>query len=159
MRFHSATSSLSDGPGIEITSAFGGGGGATTGVADGIAVLIDSAGQLGTVSSSRRFKKEIEDMGEASESLLALRPVTFRYRQEPVAGQQPLQFGLIAEEVAEVLPDLVVYDGEGRPETVRYHLLSSLLLNELQKQHRDLLALAGLRDRLGLEKRGTRCYQ
>ena len=75
-------------------------------------------------------------MGEASEGLLALRPVTFKYKQEPVEGSQPLQFGLIAEEVAEFLPDLVVYDEEGRPETVRYHLLSSMLLNELKKQHR-----------------------
>ncbi len=74
----------------------------------------------------------------ASEKLLALRPVTFKYKQEPVEGTQPLQFGLIAEEVAEVLPDLVVYDEEGRPETVRYHLLSSMLLNELKKQHRQL---------------------
>ncbi len=77
-------------------------------------------------------------MGEASEGLLDLRPVTFKYKQEPVEGEQPLQFGLIAEEVAEVLPDLVVYDEEGQPYTVRYHLLSSLLLNEVQKQHRQL---------------------
>ncbi len=77
-------------------------------------------------------------MGEASEKLLALRPVTFKYKQEPVEGTQPLQFGLIAEEVAEVLPDLVIYDEEGRPETVRYHLLSSMLLNELQKQQRQI---------------------
>ena len=62
--------------------------------------------------------------------------MTFRYKQEPVEGEQPRQFGLIAEEVAEVFPELVVYDEEGRPETVRYHLLSSMLLNELQKQHR-----------------------
>ncbi len=74
-------------------------------------------------------------MGEASGKLLELRPVTFRYKQEPVEGEQPRQFGLIAEEVAEVFPDLVVYDEEGRPETVRYHLLSSMLLNELQKLH------------------------
>ena len=58
-----------------------------------------------------------------------------KYKEEPVAGEQPRQFGLIAEEVAEVFPELVVYDEEGRPETVRYHLLSSMLLNELQKQH------------------------
>jgi hypothetical protein len=110
--------------------------GVTTGLADAVPVLIDSAGQLGTVSSSRRYKKEIEDMGDASSQLLGLRPVTFKYRQEPVQGEQPLQFGLIAEEVAAVLPELVVYDAEHRPETVRYHLLSSMLLNELQKQAR-----------------------
>ena len=74
-------------------------------------------------------------MGEASEGLLELRPVTFRYKQEPVEGEQPVQFGLVAEEVAEVFPDLVVNDEEGQPSGVRFHLLSSLLLNELQKQH------------------------
>ena len=108
--------------------------GVTTGIADAVPVLIDSAGQLGTISSSRRFKKEIEDMGEASTHLLDLRPVTFRYRQDSMQGVQPLQFGLIAEEVATILPELVVYDAENRPETVRYHLLASMLLNELQKQ-------------------------
>ena len=94
-------------------------------------------------------------MGSASGSLLALRPVTFRYRQEPVAGGQPLQFGLIAEEVAEVFPELVIYDQEGQPETVKYHLLSSLLLNEVQKQDRRIqlqgwLLAAGLLGGLGL---------
>lgn len=109
--------------------------GVTTGVADAISVVIDSAGQLGTMSSSRRYKEDIEAMDDASSGLLDLRPVTFRYKQEPVVGEQSLQFGLIAEEVAEVLPDLVIYNSEDRPETVRYHLLSSMLLNELQKQH------------------------
>ena len=102
----------------------------------GSTVLVSSSGQLGTPPSSRRFKKEIVDMGEASEKLLELRPVTFKYKQKPAKGEQPLQFGLIAEEVAEVLPELVVYDEEGQPYTVRYHLLSSMLLNELQKQER-----------------------
>ena len=86
-------------------------------------------------------------MAEASAGLLELRPVTFRYKQEPAAGDQPLQFGLIAEEVAAVLPDLVVYDDEGRPETVRYHLLSSMLLNELQKQHSRLGERSGKLER------------
>ena len=125
------------GPGFQNRTFIAGISGVT--VANDAPVLIDSnTGQLGTVSSSRRFKKQIEDMAEASEKLLDLRPVTFRYKQEPVEGTQPLQFGLIAEEVAEVLPDLVVYDEEGQPETVRYHLLSSMLLNELKKQHRQL---------------------
>ena len=75
-------------------------------------------------------------MGQTSSSLLALQPVTFKYRQEPVAGEQPVQFGLIAEDVAEVFPELVIYDRDGQPETVKYHLLSSLLLNELQRQNR-----------------------
>jgi hypothetical protein len=109
--------------------------GTTTGVANAIPVLIDSSGQLGTTSSSRRFKEEIRDMGDATERLLALRPVTFRYKPEVQAGDRPLEYGLIAEEVAEAFPDLVVYDDDGRPFTVKYHLLSSMLLNELQKLH------------------------
>jgi len=108
--------------------------GTTTGQSHPIAVLIDSNGQLGTISSSRRYKEEIADMGAASEQLLSLRPVTFRYKKEFADGEKPIQFGLIAEEVAEVFPELVVYDGEGRPETVKYHLLSTLLLNELQEE-------------------------
>ena len=117
--------------------------GVTTGMADAVPVMIDSSGQLGTVSSSSRFKKEVAAMGRASSSLLALRPVTFRYRQQPVAGRQPLQFGLIAEEVAEVFPELVIYSRDGQPETVKYHLLSSLLLNELQKQNRRIRRRGG----------------
>jgi hypothetical protein len=105
----------------------------TTGNANAIPVLIDSAGQLGTVSSSRRFKEEIRDMGEATERLLELRPVTFRYKPEVQSGERPIEYGLIAEEVAEVFPDLVVYDEDGRPFTVKYHLLSSMLLNELKE--------------------------
>jgi hypothetical protein len=112
--------------------------GVTTGVANAIPVLIDGAGQLGTVSSSRRFKEEIRDMGDATERLLDLRPVTFRYKPDVQQGERPLEYGLIAEEVAEVFPDLVVYDEEGRPFTVKYHLLSSMLLNQLKRQAREL---------------------
>jgi len=107
--------------------------GVTTGVANAIPVLVDSAGQLGTVSSSRRFKEEIRDMGDTTERLLALRPVVFRYKPAVQEGERPLEYGLIAEEVAEVFPDLVVYDEQGEPFTVKYHLLSSMLLNELKK--------------------------
>ena len=78
------------------------------------------------------------DMGAASARLLQLRPVTFRYRQAYGNGEQPLDYGLIAEQVAEVFPELVVFDENDRPETVKYRLLSSLLLNELQKQHSEL---------------------
>ena len=111
----------------------------TTGVANAIPVLVDSLGQLGTISSSRRFKEDIEDMGEATEKLLELRPVVFRYKQhkETYGDGVPLEYGLIAEEVDEVFPDLVIYDEEGRPETVKYHLLSSMLLNELQEHVRE----------------------
>ncbi|MCH7664860.1 MAG: tail fiber domain-containing protein [Acidobacteria bacterium] len=99
-------------------------------------VLIDSSGQLGTSTSSRRFKEDIRDMKRASRGLLKLRPVTFKYKKSKGSGTKPLRFGLIAEEVADVFPELVVYDDEGEPSTVRYHYLPSLLLNELQKQHR-----------------------
>lgn len=75
-------------------------------------------------------------MGEASGRVLKLRPVTFRFKEEFQSGDPGLQFGLIAEEVAEALPELVVYDGEGRPQRVDYRMLSPLLLNELQKQGR-----------------------
>ena len=115
--------------------------GVTTGVANAIPVLVDGAGQLGTVSSSRRFKQDIADMGERTERLLGLRPVVFHYKQEqvlPNGGEVPLEYGLIAEEVAEVFPDLVVYDDQGEPFTVKYHLLSSMLLNELQDQAHEL---------------------
>ena len=106
----------------------------TAGVA-GSAVLVDSNGQLGVTLSSRRYKQDIEDMGDVSSRLLNLRTVTFRYKNSAEDSEPPLQFGLIAEEVAEVMPEIVVYDDEGRPETVKYHLLSSLLLNEFQKLH------------------------
>lgn len=106
--------------------------GVTTGVADAIPVLIDSAGQFGTASSSRETKRDIASLGDLAERLLELRPVRFRYREHGPDGA--LQFGLIAEEVADVLPELVVFDAEGRPETVRYHLLGSLLLGEVQRQ-------------------------
>ncbi len=108
--------------------------GKTTGNNDAVAVVIDSNGQLGTISSSRRYKEDIRDMGSASDRLLRLRPVTFRYRKPFADGGKPIQYGLIAEEVAEIFPDLVAYGRDKKPETVKYQLLSSLLLNELEKQ-------------------------
>jgi hypothetical protein len=104
--------------------------GVTTGVADAVPVVIDSVGQLGTISSSRRFKEDIRDMGAATERLLDLRAVLFRYK----GREGPDEYGLIAEEVAEVFPELVVYDDEDQPETVKYHLLSTMLLNEMQRE-------------------------
>jgi hypothetical protein len=118
--------------------------GVTTANADAIPVLIDSAGQLGTISSSRTVKKEIRDMGDATARLLELRPVTFRYRQEqtlPGGREVPQEYGLIAEEVAEVFPDLVVYDEKGAPFTVKYHELAPMLLNEMKKQQAEIAAL------------------
>ncbi|MCH2185950.1 tail fiber domain-containing protein [Myxococcota bacterium] len=124
-------------PAVQARAFIAGIRGATTGVADAVAVVIDSAGQLGTVSSSQRAKEDVAPMADKSAALAALRPVTFRYKQAFAGGEKPIQFGLIAEEVAAVLPELVVFDREGRPETVKYRLLSSLLLNEFQKLSRE----------------------
>jgi hypothetical protein len=107
--------------------------GVTTGVGDAIPVVIDSAGQLGTMSSSRRFKKEIKTMDKASEAILGLKPVTFHYKSD---GTNTAQFGLIAEEVAAVNPDLVVRDPDGQIYTVRYDAVNAMLLNEFLKGHR-----------------------
>jgi uncharacterized coiled-coil protein SlyX len=107
--------------------------GATTANANAIPVLIDSAGQLGTLSSSRRFKKEIKPMDKTSEGIMDLKPVTFHYRGD--ATNTP-QFGLIAEEVAEVNPNLVVRDNNGEIYTVRYEAVNAMLLNEFIKEHR-----------------------
>jgi hypothetical protein len=106
----------------------------------GTTVLVDSNGQFGTISSSRRFKYDIDDMGEASNDLLQLRPVTFRYKQGQEDGSHPLQYGLIAEEVAKAYPELVQYSVTGEVNTVLYHELPALLLNEVQKQHAQIEA-------------------
>ena len=107
--------------------------GVTTGNNNAIPVVIDSAGQLGTASSSRRFKTDIQPMDKASEAILALKPVSFRYNSHKDTTPQ---FGLIAEEVAEVNPDLVVRDDNGEIYTVRYDAVNALLLNEFLKEHR-----------------------
>ena len=103
--------------------------------------MIDANGQLGTVSSSRRFKEDIQDMGEASSGLLRLRPVTFRYQKPFADGSKPVEYGLIAEEVVEVYPDLVVKGADGQVETVQYQKLTPMLLNELQKEHQHVRQL------------------
>ena len=115
--------------------------GITTGAANAIPVVIDSNGQLGTVSSSIRFKEDIQDMADVSRRLLQLRPVTFRYTQAYSGGAKPIQYGLIAEEVAEVFPELAVRGADGKVETVHYETLNVLLLNEFQKQAGRLEAL------------------
>lgn len=105
--------------------------------------LVDSYGQLsrgGAVASSARFKSAIRDMGGASRGLFSLRPVTF-HSELPAHRDEERDFGLIAEEVAQVLPELVLYDDAGRPSGVRYNALSPLLLNEVQRLHRQLLFL------------------
>jgi hypothetical protein len=104
----------------------------TTQNGDAIPVVIDSAGQLGTASSSQRFKKEIKPMDTASEAILNLKPVTFHYKTDK--NDTP-QFGLIAEEVAKVNPNLVVRDKNGEIYTVRYDAVNAMLLNEFLKEH------------------------
>ena len=106
-------------------------------VTGGTAVYVKSDGQLGTVSSSRRYKREIEDVGDRSEVLRQLRPVRFRYTEDrDPAGEQ--QYGLIAEEVEEVAPELVVHRSDGRPETVKYNLVNALLLDEVLRQRKEI---------------------
>lgn len=114
--------------------------GTTTGLNDAVNVMIDSNGQLGTISSSRRFKQDIADMGDASAGLMKLRPVVFHYKQPSKDGSKRLEYGLVAEEVAEVYPDLVTYTPDGQVETVQYHKVNAMLLNEVQKQNRQLEA-------------------
>src|SRR5207302_114720 len=96
----------------------------------GAAVLVDANGQLGTIPSSIRYKENVQDMQEASHAILSLRPVTFNYKSDESKSKQ---FGLIAEEVHAVLPALVVRGADGEIETVKYHELAVLLLNELIK--------------------------
>ncbi len=111
--------------GIELTS--------------GANVVVESDGRLGISASSRRFKEDVRAMGDVSERLARLRPVRFRYDSERSgAADRRLHYGLIAEEVAEVLPELVALDAAGQPLAVRYDLLSSLLLRELQEQRQEL---------------------
>ena len=95
-------------------------------------VVVSDGGQLGTVASSERFKKDIATMNDASEKILSLRPVTFHYKTD--AKETP-QFGLIAEEVAKVNPALVLPDKDGKPFTVRYDAVNAMLLNEFLKEH------------------------
>jgi hypothetical protein len=108
-----------------------------TALAAGVAVGISSDGQLGVRASSARFKEAIQPMDKASEVLLSLKPVTFRYKKELDPDALP-QFGLVAEEVAKVDPDLVVRDEAGKPFTVRYEEVNAMMLNEFLKAHRTL---------------------
>jgi len=103
--------------------------------ANGIPVLIDSNNKLGTTTSSERFKEDIKPMGRTSETLFALKPVTFRYKKE-INPACTSQFGLVAEEVEKMNPDLVVRDKEGKPYSVRYDQVNAMLLNEFLKEHK-----------------------
>jgi hypothetical protein len=103
----------------------------------GTAVKINSSGQLGVAPSSARFKQNIRPMDKASEAILALKPVTFRYKKDIDAERTP-QFGLVAEDVEKVNPDLVTRDAEGKVYTVRYDAVNAMLLNEFLKAHRQI---------------------
>ncbi len=104
-------------------------------VAGGVGVVIDTNGQLGTMTSSARYKEKIEPMGKASDELLSLQPVKFCYKKNLDPKAIP-QFGLVAEDVAKVDPDLVARDEEGKPYSVRYEAVNAMLLNEFLKEHR-----------------------
>ena len=98
-------------------------------------MVVNSNGKLGVAAASARFKKAIEPMDKASEAILALKPVTFRYKEELDPDGVP-QFGLIAEEVEKINPDLVARDEDGKVMTVRYEAVNAMLLNEFLKEHR-----------------------
>jgi hypothetical protein len=122
-------------------------------VVSGAPVAVNAAGQLGVTASSRRFKDEIKAMNKVSEALLALKPVTFRYKKEIDPAATP-QFGLVAEEVENVNPDLVVRDKEGKPYSVRYDQVNAMLLNEFLKEHQKMRDLEKQVEKLtaGLQK-------
>jgi uncharacterized coiled-coil protein SlyX len=103
--------------------------------ADGVAVFINSDHKLGTATSSKRFKKDIRPMDSASKELFALKPVSFRYKEDIDAAGRT-QFGLVAEDVEKVNPDLIVRDKEGKPYSVRYDQVNAMLLNEFLKEHK-----------------------
>jgi len=130
-----------DGVNVSGTCFIGNIRGVTTQNANALPVVVDGAGQLGTVASSQRFKKDIATMDKASEGILSLRPVTFHYKTD---GTSTPQFGLIAEEVAKVNPALVLPDREGKPYTVRYDAVNAMLLNEFLKEHREVVELKSI---------------
>jgi hypothetical protein len=136
------------------TKAFIAGIGGVTTAGAAVAVLVDANGQLGTVSSSRRYKFDINDMAETTGALMRLRPVSFRYLAH--GDHAPLQYGLIAEEVAEIYPELVARNKDGQVETVMYQFLAPMLLNEVQKQQKSIAELheenAAMRDQFDAEK-------
>jgi hypothetical protein len=122
----------------------------------GVAVYVNSDGQLGTLTSSARFKNEIKPMDDASKAILALKPVTFRYKHEIDPKNIP-QFGLVAEDVEKVNPDLVVRDAGGKVYSVRYEAVNAMLLNEFLKEHRTVqeqkATIAGLKQNFAQQQK------
>src|SRR5262245_28294978 len=127
-------------------------------VAGGVGVVIDATGHLGTATSSARYKNDIKPMDKASEAILALKPVTFRYKHDIDPDGIP-QFGLVAEEVAKVNPDLVSRDEQGKPYTVRYEAVNAMLLNEFLKEHRTVQEQAATITQLKAELQATAMRQ
>jgi hypothetical protein len=119
-------------PGTQTATFIAGISGATA--PTGVTVIVDAFGHLGTMTSSARYKQDVQPMDNASESILALKPVTFHYKHELDPEGNP-QFGLVAEEVEKVNPDLVARDNEGKPYSVRYEAVNAMLLNEFLKEH------------------------
>jgi hypothetical protein len=126
---------------INVSTYIAGIRGITTGQGNAIPVVIDAAGQLGTANSSERFKKDIKPMDRTSDIVLALKPVTFHYKGDETNTPQ---FGLIAEEVEKVNPDLIVQDDNGRPLSVRYDAVNAMLLNEFLKEHQEVQQLKAM---------------
>jgi hypothetical protein len=113
----------------------------------GVPVLVTGGGRLGTTTSSRRYKRDIHDIAGESDGLMKLRPVAFRYKED-IDPTNLVNYGLIAEEVADIYPDLVANGPDGKPQAVRYHELNALLLNELQKQQHEIARQKDVIDRL-----------
>jgi len=107
-------------------------------VPGGTTVVVGADGQLGIQPSSRRYKEQIRNIGDASRDLMRLRPVSFRYKQEAASETKHLEYGLVAEEVAEIYPELVLRDADGEVQSVQYHKVNAMLLNEVQRQHRQI---------------------
>src|SRR5439155_18832981 len=116
-------------------------------VPTGVAVIIDNAGHLGTTTSSARYKDNIKPMDKASEAILSLQPVTFHYKKE-LDSDGILQFGLVAEEVEKVDPDLVARDEQGKAYTVRYDAVNAMLLNEFLREHKAFVEVQHKIDKL-----------
>jgi hypothetical protein len=127
-------------------------------VASDRAVYVNVDGKLGTLMSSRRYKEEIQPIGKASETLFALKPVTFRYKKE-VDCACALFFGLIAEDVAEISPELITRDEKGNPQTVRYEAVNAMLLNEFLKEHRKVEEQEATIAQLKKELQATAAHQ
>jgi hypothetical protein len=119
--------------GTQTTTFIAGIYGETTGSATTLSVIVDSNGQLGTTASSERFKKDIKPIDKTSEAILELKPVTFHYKSDTKGIPQ---FGLVAEQVEKVDPDLVARDADGKVYTVRYEAVNAMLLNEFLKEHK-----------------------